>query len=121
MTWQRQGLGRRGEEQASSFLEQAGYQILARNYRTRGAELDIVALDRDELVFVEVKSRNTLAFGSPLEAITRHKQGKIALAAREYLLREKAQGVAARFDVVAVIFTKGKPTIEHIKNAFELG
>ncbi len=120
MTMQRQGLGRRGEELACGFLEQAGYLILARNYRTRGAELDIVARHHDELVFVEVKSRNNQAFGSPFEAITRRKREKIALAAREYLVREKAGDLAARFDVVAVIFTGGKPAIEHLENAFEL-
>lgn len=120
MTRQRQGLGRRGEELACAHLAASGYRILARNYRTRAAELDIVAQHRDELVFVEVKTRSSDAYGSPLEAVTRQKQAKIALAASEYLLRESAGRAAARFDVVAVSFAGGKPAVEHIKNAFEL-
>ncbi len=120
MTRQRQGLGRRGEELAAAFLERAGYRILARNYRTRAAELDIVARHHDQLVFVEVKSRNNQAFGSPFEAITSGKQRKIALGASEYLARETASTQAARFDVVAVSFVDGKPEIEHLPNAFEL-
>ncbi|ADH85864.1 YraN family protein [Desulfurivibrio alkaliphilus] len=120
MTKQRQGLGRRGEELAASYLEKAGYRIVARNYRTRAAELDIIARRRDELVFVEVKSRNSTAFGSPLEAITAAKQRKIALAAQEYLVRERLSDQASRFDVVAVSFRGGKPEIDHLVNAFEL-
>lgn len=120
MTKQRQGLGRRGEELAAAFLEKAGYRIVARNYRTKGAELDIVARQRNQLVFVEVKSRNSRAFGSPFEAITSAKQRKIALGAREYLARENCGDLAARFDVVAVSFAAGKPEIEHLPDAFSL-
>ena len=120
MTKQRQGLGRRGEALAAAYLEKAGYRILARNYRTKGAELDIIARRREELVFVEVKSRNNAAFGSPFEAVTAAKQRKIAQAAQEYLVREKLAGQAARFDVVAVSFVGGNPEIEHLPNAFEL-
>ncbi|MFU8818172.1 MAG: YraN family protein [Desulfurivibrio sp.] len=117
---QRQGLGRRGEELARDFLIRSGYRILAGNYRTRGAELDLVAEEGGELVFIEVKSRRGDLFGSALEAVDRRKQAKIARAAREYLVRERDDHPAARFDVVAVTFVGGKPEIELVKNAFEL-
>lgn len=120
MTRQRQGLGRRGEDLARRFLEQAGYRILVANYRTRAAELDLVAEEGGELVFIEVKSRRGDLFGSALEAVDRRKQGKIVLAAREYLARERAHGRPARFDVVAVTFRGGQPEIELVKDAFEL-
>lgn len=120
MTRQRQGLGRRGEQLACDFLRRSGYTILATNYRTRGAELDLVAEEGSDLVFVEVKTRWGDLFGSALEAVDRRKQGKIARAAREYLARERAEQRPARFDVVAVTFVSGKPEIELVKNAFEL-
>lgn len=120
MTRQRQGLGRRGEQLACEFLRRSGYTILAANYRTRGAELDLVAEEGGELVFIEVKTRRGDLFGSALEAVDRRKQGKIARAAREYLAREGAEQRPARFDVVAVTFVGGKPEIELVKNAFEL-
>ena len=120
MTRQRQELGRRGEELARDFLVRAGYRILAGNYRTRGAELDLVAEEGGELVFIEVKSRRGTAFGSGLEAVDRRKQLRIGRAAREYLVRERAGHRAARFDVVAISFAGGQPEIELVKNAFEL-
>lgn len=120
MTIQRQGLGCRGEELACAFLREKGYLILNRNYRTKTAELDIVAREGEYLVFVEVKSRSSNEFGSPFEAITRRKQSKMILAAQEYLARERPASRAARFDVVSVLFERGKPVIDHLENAFEL-
>ncbi|HET97475.1 MAG TPA: YraN family protein [Desulfurivibrio alkaliphilus] len=120
MTHQRQELGRRGEILARDFLVRHGYLILAANYRAHGAELDLVAEEAGELVFVEVKCRRGDLFGSALEAVDRRKQAKIVRAAREYLLRERSDHPAARFDVVAVTFIRGKPEIELVKNAFEL-
>lgn len=120
MTRQRQGLGRRGEQLARDWLEGAGYRILEANCRTSSGELDLVAEEGGELVFVEVKSRRGDAFGSPLEAVDRRKQARIIRCAREYLSRRRSHGRPARFDVVAVTFTGGKPAIEVVKNAFEL-
>jgi len=121
MSVQRQQLGRAGEQRAADFLRRAGYRILASNYRTRRGELDLVAEEGGELVFVEVKTRTSLAFGSPAEAVDSRKQRRIGRAAQEYLLREGASERAVRFDVVAISLAAGRPEIEIIKNAFEYG
>lgn len=121
MSKERQQLGRAGEERAADFLRRAGYRILAANYRTRRGELDLVAEEGGELVFVEVKTRTSLAFGSPAEAVDRRKQQQIGRAAQEYLLREGAGERAVRFDVVAISLAGSRPEVEIIKNAFEYG
>lgn len=121
MSKERQQLGRAGEERAADFLRRAGYRILAANYRTRRGELDLVAEEGGELVFVEVKTRTSLAFGSPAEAVDRRKQQQIGRAAQEYLLREGASERVVRFDVVAISLAGGRPEVEIIKNAFEYG
>src|SRR5216684_5346187 len=74
-------LGRRGEAIARRHLRRRGYLILAHNYRAAGAEIDLVALDRDTLVFIEVKARDGIAAGTPQEAVEDHKQEQIRRAA----------------------------------------
>ncbi|MDZ7642434.1 MAG: YraN family protein [Desulfurivibrio sp.] len=120
MTRQRQGLGRRGEQLARDWLERSGYRILESNCRLQSGELDLVAEEGGELVFIEVKSRRGDAFGSALEAVDYRKQARLIRCAREYLARRRAHNRPARFDVVAVNFAGGKPAIEVVKNAFEL-
>lgn len=83
-------------------LESRGYAILARRYRTRHGEIDIVADDRGTLVFVEVRARATREFGSAAESVTLAKQRKVASMAVEYLAREHVSGRPCRFDVVAI-------------------
>lgn len=112
--------GRRGEDLAAEFLRRRGYKILERNYRTRYAEIDLIAKHRGILVFVEVKSRRSSAYGHPKEALTPAKQRRISMAALAYLKQEHALDRPARFDVVAVQSKDGQPRIEVIANAFEL-
>ena len=113
-------LGKQGELLARAYLEQAGYTILAYNYRARSGELDIVAEEAGTLVFVEVKTRKDTSFGSPFEAVTMKKQRQMAKVALEYLGRHGGPERPARFDVVAVTFAGEAPRIELMKNAFEL-
>jgi putative endonuclease len=70
-------LGQEGEERAAQFLVQKGYRILERNYRTRSGEIDLIALHKDEVVFVEVKTRTSDAFGAPELAVNPRKQGRM--------------------------------------------
>lgn len=113
-------LGRAGEERAVRFLESAGYRIVARNYRALGAEIDIIARHRDVICFVEVRSRNTRAFGSSAESVTRDKRARISRAAVQYLKEKGFLERKARFDVVC-IDGAGEPSgIRLITNAFEL-
>jgi len=109
--------GRRGEDLAHRFLERLGYVIVARNWRGAGGEVDIVAWDREQVVFVEVKTRATDEFGAPGRNIDARKRRALARAAREYLRRAGIAPGRARFDVVSVLLTD-PPGIEHFKDAF---
>jgi putative endonuclease len=102
VTVARQTLGKTGEDLAAAELERRGYAVLARRYRTRHGEIDIVAQDGDTLVFVEVKTRATGKCGTATEAMTPRKQRRLASMARDYLARRDLDAVACRFDVVAI-------------------
>ena len=116
----RQILGKLGEELAAAELERRGYAILARRYRTRFGEIDIVARDGETLVFVEVKARAGGEFGGAAAAVTGWKQRKVALMAMDYLARHRLEDQACRFDVVTVDITDGQPPrIEVYTNAFD--
>ena len=116
----KQRIGRGGEELAADYLQRQGYRIIARNYRTRQAEIDIIAKHKGVLVFVEVKTRRSKGFGHPKWAVTPAKQRKISMAALEYLKKHRAMQSRARFDVVTIQRMDGNLHIEVIANAFEL-
>jgi putative endonuclease len=111
-------LGRRGEDLAHRFLRAKGYIIVARNYRLSSgdAEADLIAWDGTTLVFVEVKSRETAAFGPPERAIGEEKRAHLLRIAREYTRKTETTWDRIRFDVVTVVMTK-PPTIELLRNA----
>ena len=111
--------GYEGEQLALLHLKRLGYRIICRNYRCLLGEIDIIAHHRDVLVFVEVKSRRSQAFGSPKQAITPAKQHKLSQVAWHYLQKHNLTEAKARFDVVTVSGTKGAPLFEVIENAFE--
>ena len=106
--------GQQGEEQAARFLEKKGYKILARNFFTPRGELDIVAADKKNLVFIEVKARAYEAFGGPLAAVTPAKQKRLVLAAQQYLKIKSPKFDSIRFDIICIL--PGR--LEHIENAF---
>jgi putative endonuclease len=110
--------GRRGEDLAHRFLQKRGYTIAGRNFRARSGsgEIDIVARDGDAVVFVEVKTRESAEFGSPVRAIDRDKEAAMRRAAREYCRRANLDMAQARFDVIGIVLTK-PPTIRHWKRA----
>lgn len=128
--------GKRGEDLAVAFLKTLGYLILDRNFRLRNGEIDIVALDpsapfgdaQDEssgqvkqkekcLVFVEVKTRSSNEFGSPLEAITWWKLKALTRAAQFYKISHRGLPDQMRIDAVSVqLSDTSDPTIEHVKN-----
>ena len=111
--------GSRAEEQALNHLLAKGMKIVERNFRSYRGEIDLVMLDGDNLVFVEVRSRNHGNFGSAAESVTRKKQFRIIQAARHFL-QARTQWVAypCRFDVVA-ISGRQNGKIDWIKNAFQ--
>jgi putative endonuclease len=113
-------LGRRGEEAAGRYLASVGYRILERRYRTRAGEIDFIAEDGDTLVFVEVKTRSSLSFGRPAEAVDARKRARLAAAASLYLARRGSPDRSCRFDVVEVLESGGAPRrILLIRDAFE--
>jgi putative endonuclease len=110
--------GKSGEDLASRFLVKNGFTILARNYRFERAEIDIVAEEGEELVFVEVKTRRSTAYGAPEDAVTEEKQEQIRSAADGYLVQHDIDNRPCRFDVVAIELKKGAATIRHLRDAF---
>ena len=113
--------GKFGEDAAAKFLEAHGYKIVARNFRIRSAEIDIIAQLGDVIIFAEVKARSSIQHGLPAEAVTFRKQKKIIEAASVFLQDENFSDCACRFDVVEV-FLRGElvEEINHIENAFEV-
>ena len=101
----RQSLGRLGERLAADALEKRGYRILEQNFRCRYGEIDLVAEDGQDLVFVEVKTRRGTLYGRPEEAITSHKARKLQEVAGYYLDLHQLPDCAWRIDVVAVQFS----------------
>ncbi len=114
-----QKFGQRAEDAAVLFLEDKGYLILDRNYRTKFAEIDIIAKQGDFLVFIEVKARRNTKKGLPKEAVGFAKQKKISLAAGYYLRKKKLFNTRVRFDVVAILEENNEIKIELIDNAFQ--
>jgi len=113
-------LGQRGEQLALEFLRARGMVVLDRNWRPRGqgirGELDLVARDGDELVIVEVKTRRSIAYGSPIEAITTRKMRSLRSLALAWLECRSIHAPRLRFDVIAVTFPPaGQPVLEHVR------
>ena len=113
-------LGQRGENAAAHFLCQSGYKIVARGYRDKLGELDLIVLDGRTVVFVEVKTRTNHDAGHPAESITHDKQRRLTRLALLYLKRHRLLDQSARFDVIAVTWPEhaAQPEIEHYRNAF---
>ncbi|EFM24746.1 MULTISPECIES: YraN family protein [Peptoniphilus] len=107
-----------GEDIAAKFLEENGYNILERNYRGIGFEIDIICKSSTEIVFVEVKSRKNSSYGRPSEAVNKNKQSRIIRGAMKYIYDKKLQNIKVRFDVVEVYLDEKK--IVHNKDAFIL-
>ena len=96
-----------------------GYRIIERNYRTRSGEIDLIALHDGAVVFVEVKTRTSGAFGAPELAVNPRKQQRMVKAALAYIKYKKLHQVPCRFDVVAIT-SAAEQEVEHILNAFEM-
>ena len=110
--------GAKGEELAVSYLRKQGYKIIDRNFRSRVGEIDIIAIDKDTLVFIEVKARSSNEFGSPLDAITYWKMNSLIKTAQYYKLKNPRLPEAMRIDAVAITLDhfNDLKTIELVKN-----
>ena len=115
----RQELGRQGESDAVRFLVNAGLVILDRNWRSRRGEIDIIARDGADLVFVEVKTRASLAYGHPFEAVTPAKLARLRVLASQWCEAHPFTSGNRRIDVVSILAPPGQPMrIEHLRGVF---
>lgn len=113
-------LGRYGEDLAVQHLQAAGFEFLARNWRCRAGELDVIAREGTALVFVEVKARSGLGFGMPAEAVGQAKARRIRHLACAWLVEHRPAGAHdLRFDVVSIVRQAGRaPVVHHLRGAF---
>ena len=114
-----QELGRIGEELATKYLAQNKYKIIERNLWCKQGEIDIIAYDlrNKELVFFEVKTRSNFKYGRPSEAVTKVKKKHIVRAAEYYYNYKSQRNKPVRFDVIEIVFYKGKGMLNHIEKA----
>lgn len=113
-------LGDRGEIIAGAFLSEKGYKILDKKVRAPFGELDLVAQNKDVLVFVEVKTRSSEQFGAPEEAVNAQKQKQMVKLAEWYAQKNTLSKMKMRFDVIAILYNGvNAPQIRHIQHAFE--
>lgn len=111
-------LGKMGEQKAVEYLQQKGYEILAQNWRSGKAEIDIIAKHENILVFAEVKTRTNFSFGFPEEAVSVKKQKLLAKAAGDFLYERKFEN-EIRFDILSLYCDKNENWhIRHIQDAF---
>ncbi len=110
-------LGEQGEKFAQEYLEDLGYEIVCANWKERKFEIDLIAKDGSELVFVEVKTRSTAFFGNPEEAVTLIKQ-KHLINGADYYIQKNEIDFECRFDIIAIVLNTKQKDIKQIKNAF---
>lgn len=112
-------IGNRGEDIAAAYLESKDWLIFDRNYFFQKAEVDIVATDRNYIVFVEVKFRSSTYYGEPEDSISPKKVGHIKKAAEAWMYERKMETAIARFDVISIVQKNNQaPQIKHFKDVF---
>lgn len=115
----KQEIGKLGEDIAANFLIEKGYIILDRNFECRQGELDIIAKDKDEIVFIEVKTRTSNKYGTPSEAVNKIKQKHMLQSIKYYLFIRNLNQEFVRIDVIEVNIKGNIVKVNHIKQAFE--
>lgn len=110
--------GRHSEEMARKYLEQQGYEIIETNWRSGHKEIDIIAIDKNEIIIVEVKSRKSEYFGNPEDAVDKHKIKNLVRAASSYVISHNIN-LDVRFDIITLLLLpSGEYKLTHIKDAF---
>lgn len=119
--YKKQTIGKIGENIAVEYLQKRKYKILERNFRTRRGEIDIIVYDetKKELVFVEVKTRSSVKYGQPSEAVKKIKQKHIIEASKYYNYKYKVHNTPIRFDIIEVFLNNSTYRVNHIEKAFE--
>ena len=115
-TTARQAVGRHGENVAARTVADLGWEVLARNWRCTHGEIDLVAVDGDELVVIEVKTRRSARYGTPAEAVTPAKVARLRRLAAAYLGAQQRRYAGVRLDVIAVTLPRaGSAHVEHLR------
>ena len=115
--YQRHETGKIGEDIAVSYLNEKGYQIIERNFECTQGEIDIIAKDKKELVFIEVKTRASVLYGLPKEAVDKTKKKHIYKSAEYYIYLKHLENAPIRIDVIEVYKKNDKYKLNHIKQA----
>jgi len=111
--------GKTGEDLAANYLEEKGHTILERNYSFERAEVDIVAYNGRQIIFVEVKTRKSTSFGEPEDSVTDAKKKSLFKVAEAWLYERKMDGAPVRFDIISVLLQPEKnPQVKHFEGAF---
>lgn len=113
----KQKIGKEGEDIAKKYLKQKGYTIIEQNFRCKQGEIDIIALDKQEIVFVEVKTRTNTRYGLASEAVNSQKKKHILGAIKYYIHKRNLENKFIRIDVIEIYMKKQKAYINHIKQA----
>ena len=111
----KQEIGKLGENLATKYLKQNKYVILDRNFRCKQGEIDIIAIDSKQIIFVEVKTRTNLSYGNPSEAVHKLKRLHMKKVAKYYLYINNITKIPIRFDVIEIYIKNQKYKINHIK------
>ena len=111
----RHEIGKIGEDLATKYLENIGYSIIERNFIAKQGEIDIIAKDKEELVFIEVKTRTNALYGQPVDAVNRIKQKHLVKTVNYYLYLRNLENKFIRLDVIEVYLKDKKNKINHIK------
>lgn len=120
MTQATNNFGELGERIAARYLEQSGWKILAKRFRSGRRDIDLVAQRDDIVAFVEVKARSTEEFGDPVEAVNHRKQRELAKSAQTWIDRHGRSGESYRFDVLGVVVKERRVFVRHVPGAFGL-
>lgn len=115
--YERHETGKIGENISVRYLQQIGYTIIERNFECKQGEIDIIARDKDELVFIEVKTRSSALYGLPKEAVDKTKMKHIYQSAEYYVYAKHLENKPIRIDVIEVYKKQGKFIVHHIKQA----
>lgn len=112
-------LGRIGENIIEDYITKLGYKVVERNFECNQGEIDIVAKDKEELVFIEVKTRTDISYGEASEAVTDTKKRHLINSIKYYIYKQKLENQPIRIDVAEVYINKGKVKVNYIKQAIE--
>lgn len=112
-------LGRIGENIIADYITKLGYKVVERNFACNQGEIDIIAKDKEELVFIEVKTRTDISYGEASEAVTNTKKRHLINTIKYYIYKQKLENQPIRIDVAEVYINKGKVKVNYIKQAIE--